>query len=177
MVGHEITVHVPQGVLENGTWHGHVQVVARVNTDLDGVWQQNLLAAGKLSDHVVGSREKTGFVERTSFNHGAGERSDTDEQSGSVERTRSFKQSSALKGLPLTGFCITVGTGQGGRTLGGEGTHGVNRTLQTVGWKVAGVVHETEGLVSGHYGVGFVVKLTIDHIAGLNPRSFDDTVS
>ena len=177
MVGHEITVHVTQGVLENGTRHGHVQVIARVNTDLDGVWQQNLLAAGKLSNHVVGSRKKTGFVERASFNHGARERSDTDEQSGSVERTRSFEQSSALKGLPLACLCITVGTGQGGRALGGEGAHGVNRALQTVGREVTGVVNETEGRIGGHQGVGFVVRFTIDHIAGLNPGCFDDTVS
>ncbi len=114
LVGECIAVHVLQGVLEDGTGHGHVQVVAWINADFNGVRKQHFLAVGQLSNHVVGSREQTGLVERTGFHHRTGEGTDTDEQASAVEGTRTFEQSGTFQGLTLTGFCITVGAGQRG---------------------------------------------------------------
>ena len=46
LVWHSIAVHVLQGVLEDGTRHGHREVVGRLNTDFNGLWQKNFLAVG-----------------------------------------------------------------------------------------------------------------------------------
>ena len=112
LVGECIAVHVLQGVLEDRTGHGHVQVVARVNADFNGIWEEHFLAVGQLGDHVVGARKQTGLVERTGFHHWTGEGADTDEQARTVEGTRTFEQSGAFEGLALTGVGITVATGQ-----------------------------------------------------------------
>ena len=107
-------MHVLQGVLEDRTGHGHVQVVARVNADFNGVWKQHFLAVGQLGNHVVGPRKQTGLVERTGFHHRTGEGTDTDEQARTVEGTRTFEQAGAFEGLALTGVGITVAAGQRG---------------------------------------------------------------
>ena len=112
LVGHDIAVHVCQGVLEDGARHGHGKVVGWFNSDFNRVGEKDFLSVVELSDHVVGTREQTGLVERAGFNHGSREGTNTDEQARSVERSCSFKHACTLNGLTLTGISITVGSAE-----------------------------------------------------------------
>ena len=102
-------MHVIQGVLENGTRHGHSKIIRWVNTDFNRVWQKNFFSIIELSNHVVGTWKETCLVERTGFNHWAREGSNTDEQTGTIERSSSFEQSCTFEGFTLSGIGITVG--------------------------------------------------------------------
>ena len=168
LVGHDITVHVSQGVLEDGSWHVHVEVVAWLNPNFNRVWKQDFLSVGQLGDHVVGARKESGLVERTGFNHGPREGPDTDKQSGAVEGSSPFEESGSFERLSLRGFRVSVGTAQCGGSLGREGTEGFHGALQSIGRRVA-VRDETQRLVGGHDGVGFVVFFTIIHVGGIDP--------
>ena len=72
-VSQQIAFERRQRVFKDGTWHGHDQIVGWINTDLNGVREENLLAVFELSNHVVGSRQQAGLVERTRLNHWTGE--------------------------------------------------------------------------------------------------------
>ena len=69
LVGERLTVHVQQGVLEDGTRHGHVEIVGCVDSNLDRVRKQDFLAVVQLSNHVVGAGQQTGPVERAVLHH------------------------------------------------------------------------------------------------------------
>ena len=169
LVGQNITVHVQQGILEDGTWHVHGEVIRGLNTDFNRVRQEHFLTVGQLSDHVVGSRQQASLVERTWLNHWPRERTDTDEQTCSVECTGSFERTCAFDGLALSCFCITVRTAQRGDALRGERTKGRDRTFQAVGRRRGCAVRKTERFIDWHHDIGIVVSFTVDHVVGINP--------
>ena len=174
MVGHDFAVHVKQSVLEDGTWHVHVEIVAGFNANFNRIGKQDFLSVGQLCNHVVGARQESGLVEGTRFHHGAGEGSDADKQSGAVEGSSPFEETSTLEGFSLRGFSISVRAAQCGCAFGREGPEGFNGALQSVG---RAAFNQTKRLVGGHDGVGFVVRFAIAHVGGVHPRCFELTVS
>ena len=109
LVGQRLAVHVQQCVLEDGARHGHVEIVARVDSNLNRVGKQDFLAVVQLSNHVVGARQQTGLVEGALLHHWTGKRTDALEQTRPVERSCSDKLTRSFEGFALRGFSVAVG--------------------------------------------------------------------
>ena len=61
-VGQNIASESHQRVSEDSTGHRHGQIIGWNDANFDGVGQEHFFSIVQLSNHVVGSRQETGFV-------------------------------------------------------------------------------------------------------------------